>query len=224
MKLVKTILASMMLLSGVPAWAQSDVAVTLKSEPTPALKRNSIELRPIESLASATPGVAAGGATFETYLGNNFAGTIGGSYADMDLPQKYVGTVNEESNAPMVDTGYGYSTGAGLRYYDHAIGDSLYGGVGVDYSEAHYGFKYNDETYDTDQFAVTPSVTAGYRWVWQNGALARLGAGVGLPSVASSKVVSETSGPDQEEGLDKVTDILGTNAIAKLDLGIGMMF
>jgi hypothetical protein len=208
----------------VNAFAQSDVAATVRSEPNPKLKRNSLEIRPIESLASVTPGLAAGGLSFETYLGRQWALTVGGSYADIDLPGKYVTTAEDKNDHPMVERGYGYSTGAGLRYYNDPIGDSVYGGLSVDYSEARVGWDYKDEKYKSTQIAVTPSLAVGYRWVWQNGLLARLGAGAGLPSVQTQKVVTETAGPDATAGADKIDDTLDTKVVPKLDLGLGMMF
>jgi hypothetical protein len=209
---------------GWTALAQSDVTSTVSAERNPPLRRNTFEIRPIETLMSVTPGIASGGASFESYIGRNFAVTVGASYADVDLPQKFVGTINDEKNAPTVNKGYGYSVGTGLRYYDSPIGDSLYGALDVAYSEARNGWKYNDETYRTTRIAVTPSVSAGYRWVWQNGALLRLGAGVGLPSVQSQSVVTETNGVDAAEGEDKINDLLDTKALAMLDLGLGVMF
>ena len=229
MNVFKILIASATLLSTMPALAQteiaaSDVTAIVKAEKTPDLKRNTFELRPVEVLFASVPGVASAGASFETYIGHNWAVNVGGSYADVNLPQKYVATSNDEAGTPLVESGYGFAAGAGVRYYDDPIGDSLYGGGNIDYSEARYDWEFNDESYATEQYTVTPSVTAGYRFVWQNGLMARLGAGVGLPSAQSEKITAETSGPDEEEGLDKVTDILNTKVIAKLDLGLGVMF
>jgi hypothetical protein len=223
MKWFHSILAASAVMAGT-AHAQSDVSATVQAEDNPRLKRNTFEVRPVEVLAAAVPGVASGGASYEAYLGSNWAANVGGSYADVDMPQKYIGTTNDQADSALVEDGYGYSVGAGVRYYDDPIGDSAYGGFNIDYSELRYGFEFEDETYATEQYAVTPSLTAGYRWVWQNGVLARLGAGVGLPSVQSQSVISETNGPSAEEGLDSVNDILDQDVLAKLDLGVGMMF
>ena len=206
------------------AYSEADVAMKVQSEKTPALKRVSIELKPVELLLNSVPGVASGGLSFEVYVGQNWAVNVGGSYADVNLPQKYIKATNEKANEPLIDKGYGYSAGAGLRYYDDAIGNSLYGGLNLDYSEARYGFKFNEETYATKQFAATPAVVAGYRWVWQNGVLARLGAGVGLPSVQAQTITNESAGIDATKGRAKVSEILNTKVIAKLDMGIGMVF
>jgi hypothetical protein len=205
------------------AYAQ-DTSSTIRAEKNPPLKRVSIEVAPIESLVSVTPGVASGGLSAEYYVGKNWAVSAGGSYADVNLPTKYITTIEDEANEPMVKKGYGYSAGAGLRYYDYPIGDSLYGGLNIDYSEAHFDWKYGDETYATTRNAVTPTLAAGYRWVWNNGLLVRLGAGAGLPSVDSQKVEAKTNGDKAREGEKKITDTLDQKVIAKVDFGVGMMF
>lgn len=229
MKFLSIAVASAFAVVAVPAMAQANlntaaVAATVRAEKNPELKRFSFEARPVESLLSSTPGLASGGASAEVYLGFNWALAVGGSYADVDLPQKYVATVNDETDQPVVNRGYGYTVGSTLRYYDDPIGDSFYGGGSLDYSESHVGWELDDDTFASTQYALTPSLVAGYRWVWQNGFLARLGAGVGLPSVQSQDVVAETSGPQSAEGLDKINDMLDTKVAAKLDLGLGVMF
>ncbi len=201
-----------------------DVTSTVRSEPNPRLKRNAIEIRPVESLISATPGLASGGASFETYIGRNWTINVGGTYADVNLPQKYVRAVNTQIDQPMVSSGYGYEVGTGVRYYNDPIGNSIYGGMNVDYGESRVGWEYNSEVLRSNQIAVTPSLTAGYRWVWQNGFLARLGAGVGLPSIVSQQVIEETSGTDAAIGARKVSNALSEPVVAKLDMGLGMMF
>lgn len=223
MKFTQLFIGSALVAMAFPAFSQ-DVATTVKAEKNPELKRTTIELRPIETLASATPGIASAGASAEFYVGHNWAVLFGGSYGDIDLPQKFVGTANEKKNTPIANDGYAFNAGTGMRYYEDAIGDSAYGGVTIDYNEQHATWKLNDDVVAVNQYAVTPSLVAGYRWVWQNGLLARLGAGVGLPSTQSQTVVNKTSGPDAVDANNKVTDLLDQNVIAKIDLGIGVMF
>ncbi len=222
MKLVSTLVGLAALVLGASAQAQ-DVS-SVKSESNPPLRRVSVEVRPLESLISATPGIASGGLSIETYLGHNFGLRIGGSYADVNLPDRIVNTANEERDTPVVEKGYGHTAGAGLRYYDNPIGDSLYAGGDIDYSMLKTTWKFNDDRFAVERYAVEPSIVAGYRWVWQNGVLARIGAGAGLPRADSQTVTAETDGPDAAEGLDKINDALDTPVLAKLDFGFGMMF
>lgn len=207
------------------ARAAEDTALVLKSEDNPSMKRYSVEVRPLETLASSVPGVAAGGISTEANLGQQWALTIGGSYADINsLPRKFVTTTNDDKGSPLFDNGFGYSVGAGLRYYNVPIGDSSYGGLNLDYGETHLRWGFREETYKTDQIAITPSLVAGYRWVWLNGFLMRLGIGAGLPSVASQKILDKTSGKDADEGHKKIEDMLNQKVALKLDLGVGLMF
>ena len=207
------------------AFATEDKTLVLKSEDNPSMKRYTIEVRPIETLASSVPGVAAGGISSEVNISKQWALAIGGSYADINsLPRKFVTTTNEDKGSPMFDNGFGYSLGASLRYYNVPIGDSSYGGLNLDYGETHLRWGFREETYKTDQTALTPSLVAGYRWVWLKGFLMRLGVGAGLPSVASQKIVDKTRGKDVDEGHKKIEDILNQKVALKLDLGVGMMF
>jgi hypothetical protein len=135
-----------------------------------------------------------------------------------------VTTAQDKNNSPMAERGYAYATGGGLRYYAEPIGDSVYGGLNIDYSEAHLGWDYKDEKYKSDQYAVTPSLNVGYRWVWQNGLLVRVGAGAGLPSVQSQKIIAQTEGPNAQTGSNKLKDVLDQKVLPRLDLGLGMMF
>lgn len=219
------LILSLIIVTSSSALAVEDTTLVLKSEDNPAMKRYSVEVKPLETLSSSVPGVAAGGISTEAMLGHQWALTIGGSYADIDgLPRKFVTTMNEDKGSPFFDKGFGYAVGAGLRYYNMPIGDSSYGGLNLDYGETHLRWVFREETYKTDQIAITPSLVAGYRWVWLNGFLMRLGAGAGLPSVASQKILDKSAGKDADEGHKKIENILNQKVALKLDFGVGMMF
>jgi hypothetical protein len=85
----------------------------------------------------------------------------------------------------------------------------------------HADWEFKDERLTSTQFAVIPSVNGGYRWVWQNGFLLRLGLGAGLPSVPSQKI---TTAPALTEGEDKITELLEQQVVVNADLGLGVMF
>lgn len=227
MRSVTILVASQLLLMpwGTGALGAEDVASQVSYEDNPPFKRFSAEVRPAETLASAVPGVSAGGASIEAKLGFRWALALGGSYVDIDnMPQKFINASNDKKGVPLVDGGYGYSGGAGLRYYNVPIGDSAYGGVNLDYSETHFGWSYNDEEYTSTQFAVTPAFLVGYCWVWQSGMLVRLGGGAGLPSIASQAISDRTQGKEVAVGREKIDDLLRNRVALKLDLGVGMLF
>jgi hypothetical protein len=215
-----TVLVHTALLGSPAAFAQ-DVGVTTYSGPTPTLKRTTFEIKPIETLLSSVPGLASIGASLETYLGKGFAATVQGTYLDVNLSGAQRQIIEDETNRPTVDNGYGYSAGAGLRFYEDVIGNSWYGGGAIDYREIHADWDYKDERLNSVQFAVIPSLSAGYRWVWQNGFLIRLGVGAGLPSVPTQNI---STAPAMTEGEDKLTELLDQKFVAQADFGIGLMF
>jgi hypothetical protein len=217
-------IAALMFVS-VGAQAQED-AGTMKVTPqeTPAFKRNTIELRPFETAASAIPGVAASGATFETAVTKQWAAVVGGSYTDVSISRGNFDQLREETNEPIVNSGYGYSAGVGVRYYEDPIGDSTYAGGHLDYSEIKADWNYENNDYVTRVYGATPSLVVGYRWVWQNGIVARLGAGAGVPVIDSQSTTSVTSNGDTAAGVKKIETFLDQNVMAKLDLGLGYTF
>lgn len=203
----------------------NSVETQITAEELPALKRNTVELRPVEVLLSAVPGVASVGASFESYVAKQWAAVVGVSYADIEISRENLDLAQDETDAPLVRSGYGYSAGLGVRYYEDPIGDSTYGGAHLDYSEVKADWEYEGENYSSTQYAVTPSLVVGYRWVWPNGVMARLGAGAGIPKVDSQSVelapaMLQSSG----DGIEEIEDVLDQQVVAKIDLGLGYSF
>lgn len=221
----KLIAALSMFLVGSVAYAQQDAGtLTVTPEETPSLKRSTIEFKPLEALVSVVPGIMASGATFETLVSGQWAAVIGGSYADIDISQKNINKARGETEEPLVKHGYGYTAGAGLRFYEDVIGGSTYGGAHLDYSELKSDWNYDDNEYVSRVYAVTPSLAVGYRWVWQNGVIVRLGAGAGIPKVDAQSTKAKTANTKTDEGQKKIEDILDQQVIAKVDFGVGYSF
>jgi len=203
---------------------ESSGTMSITPQETPAFKRNTIELRPFETAASVIPGVAASGATFETAVNKKWAAVIGGSYTDVSISRGTFDQIRDETNQPIVRSGHGYSAGIGVRYYEDPIGNSTYGGGHLDYSEVKANWNYENNDYVTRVFGATPSLVIGYRWVWQNGIVARLGAGAGVPVVDSQNTTALTANGDTAAGVEKIDNFLDQNVIAKVDLGLGYTF
>ncbi len=223
MKRLTTIAAFMFMSMGANAQENAGT-MSVTPQETPAFKRNTIELRPLETAASVVPGVAASGATFETAVTRQWAAVVGGSYTDVSISQGNFEEVRNETSAPIVNSGYGYSAGVGVRYYEDPIGDSTYGGGHLDYSEMKANWNYEGDDYVTRVYGATPSLVIGYRWVWQGGLVARLGAGAGVPVVDSQSTTATTSNGDTTKGVEKIETFLDQNVIPKLDLGLGYTF
>jgi len=203
-------------------FAQADSEMRI--EAVPELKKNTVELYPISAVVSHVPGVGAIAGSVESYIGNKFAAFVELGYADVDLKNEWVDEAEDAINQPIVRSGYGYATAVGLRYYDDIIGDSFYGSGSLSYSELKATWQYEENEIKSELYTVTPSVTAGYRWVWRNGVLLRLGVGAGMPTAVGSNITRANEGGVVEEGRDKIDDLQRRDVIAKVDLGLGYTF
>ena len=120
----------------------------------------------------------------------------------------------------------GYSGDAGFRYYNHTIGiDSWYGGAKVGYTMAAGQWGYQGEQVKSTHRTVTPGAEAGYRWVWTNNMLFRVGAGV------DANVVQENNTSPVNDATEVTADaedrIQGYGQVAmlpRMDLGLGYTF
>lgn len=205
------------------AFGQNSVGtVELQQQETPKMKWNTIEVKPGELLLAAIPGFASAGATFETKITPNWAAVVGGSYYDAKISGNTIDRVRKDTDAPLPKSGYGYSTGLGARYYEDPIGDSIYAGGQLDYAEGRINWDYENTRYRSNVYGVTPSLALGYRWVWQNGLVFRLGAGAGMPKIDSLKIRELAQASSR--GSEKIEDILDQRITPKIDLGLGFTF
>jgi hypothetical protein len=202
------------------AQTESDMRI----ESVPDLKKTTIELYPISGLVSQVPGVGAIAGSLESYLGDKVAGFVELGYADVDLGTDLVEKADDETSEPIARKGYGYATAVGIRYYEDIIGSSFYGSGSVAYSEAKATWLYDDHEIKSELYTVTPSVTAGYRWVWRNGILIRAGIGAGMPTNVGSNINRSNEGGSVEDGRKKIDDIQTREVIAKADFGLGYTF
>lgn len=200
---------------------ESAGTMELNPQETPRMKWNTFEIKPGELLAAAVPGIAAAGATFETKVTPNWAALASASYLDVKISGGNMDKAQDATDEPLVKSGYGYATGLGLRYYEDPIGDSTYGGGQIDYSEMKAKWEYDGKNYQSATYGVTPSLVAGYRWIWQNGLAVRLGAGAGMARLDSMKV-NELA--QANTGVEKIEDLLDRGVVPKIDIGIGYQF
>lgn len=212
------------MVAAAPLAYSQDMAGQMVIENVPVQKKTSIELNPLSAAISHVPGIGAVSGSVEGALGNGFAGFVELGYADFDIANNLAEEAEENTNEPMVRKGYGYSTAAGMRYYEDPIGDSMYGSVSVAYSEGKAAWQFKDNDIKSELYVVTPALTAGYRWAWQSGVLLRLGAGVGIPKTVGQNVSDAGRSADVEEGRTKIEDIQDLEAVAKVDFGLGYAF
>jgi hypothetical protein len=188
---MKYYLATLILLFAAPAFAEETVLLaatgvsqdfSVESEQV-RQQRATLELKPLTTLSSSVPGVGAFGASFEIMASQRWGVFVDGAYADANLKDVWIGTVEDETNQPSPTRGFGYTVGTGLRYYDDPLGNSMYAGGSIAYGESQTKWSYGDAEYDVDVYAAAPGIFAGYRWIWSNGVLLRLGAGLSSPTI-----------------------------------------
>ena len=194
------------------------------SEKTPTIKKFAVEIQPLTTALAASPNTGAIGGSAEFYLGDKWATFIEGNYVDASLKNSWIADLREDTDAPLPRGGEAYSCGLGLRYYEDPIGDSLYGGGSMSYGETDASWTFEDAEISSELYSVTTSAVAGYRWVWNNGLLLRLGAGAGLRSIAAESYTSTNNGSSSAQAIAKVKDLQNFPVAARVDLGVGYTF
>lgn len=184
-----------------------------------------LELKPLAAALSATPGVGSAGIGAEFALGENTT-----SFADVyainaNLPSRLRNQAREDE-VPVVQKFQGYSADIGARYYGQPLGDdSWYGGARLSYGIAKGQWGYQGEKIDQSIRTLSPGVEAGYRWIWNNNLLLRLGAGADSNLTQqndASAVERETQVTSDAE--DKVKGYAKVAVTPRLDMGLGYAF
>lgn len=189
----------------------------------------SVELKPLPTSMSFLGGNGTGsvGLGGEVFLSPNTAIVVGGSYADMNLPNNMTRKATDSNkNEPVPDKLIAYHISPGLRWYSsRAYESSWYGGAALGYSDIHGKYAFEDTTIDSKVSSVLPTLEAGYRWLFTNNFLVRLGAAVAGNMVTKhdETAVDKTSSY-ATDGEDKVKKINQTPVLAALDLGLGYAF
>lgn len=184
-----------------------------------------LELKPLAAALSATPGVGSAGIGAEFALGENTT-----SFADVyalnaNLPSR-LRNESREDEIPVVQKVQGYSGDIGARYYGQPLGDdSWYGGARLSYGFAQTQWGYQSEKIDQSVRTLSPGIEAGYRWIWNNNLLLRVGAG------ADSNLIqqNEASAVDREtavtsDAAEKVKGYAKVAVTPRLDMGLGYAF
>ena len=187
--------------------------------------RATLELKPLAAALSSTPGVGSAGIGAELGLNENMT-----SFADVyalnaNLPSR-LRNEGRENEVPVVQKMQGYSGDLGARYYGQPLGDdSWYGGVRLSYGYAKGQWGYQGEQIDQSVRTLSPGVEAGYRWIWTNNLLLRVGAGADSNLVQqndASAVARETAVTSDAE--DKVKGYAKVAVTPRLDMGLGYAF
>ena len=184
-----------------------------------------VEVKPLPLAFTMLPGLASIGAGVELGASSNLTTFLDGYAIRANLPNG-LRSQGRQEDVPVIQKMEGYAGDLGLRYYGSSVRlDSWYGGAKVGYKMARGQWGYKDEKINHVVRTVAPGVEGGYRWLWENNVLVRLGAG------ADGNVVQENnSGPvDQPtkvtaDAQERVEGYAQVAVIPRVDVGLGYMF
>ncbi len=220
-KLMKLSLLSMGMIFAADAFAQ--LATIRDRIPTPTSVV--VEVKPIPTVLNVVPGVRSVGIGTELIGNTAYTTFIDGYLLDSNLPSR-LRSEGREDETPVLQRGQGYSADVGLRYYMSSVTtDSWYGQASLGYALSMSQWGYQGEKVDHTFRSVMPGVAAGYRWIWGNNFLLRVGAGVDgnlvqqntvTPVVASTAATAEAESDIEGAALAAVMPMV--------DLGMGYRF
>ncbi len=176
---------------------------------------------PFNSASALVPGVGLG---FETMIGTNTAAFVNATYLGADLPEGLETSARNNSDL-VVETGWGYNVAGGIRYYALPDASTWYGAASVGYSTANADIEYKDNTdVSADVDSVVPALAAGYRWKWGSDWNLRAGVSANFNGVVRKDIKAKEDSALAAEAVKKTEDMVETNFLAGLDLGIGYSF
>lgn len=206
-----------------PATALSQVSSMRQSTFHPTTV--AVEAKPLPFALMATPGTASLGASAELSADNNFATFINAYLVDANLPTR-LRQEGEQDETPVIHKMQGYSADLGARYYTRTGNvDSWYGGAKVGYALLLGQWQYKDELVDQSTRSVTPGVEGGYRWMWVNNFLVRLGIGAdGNIIQENSATAATTSTSVTDDAADTIKGYAQVAVVPRVDFGVGYAF
>ena len=139
-----------------------------------------LELKPLPIfMTTLTGGQGIGGAVeltssrYDTWVLVTSAEAFRGPRQDEGMiPER----IEENGTAPVSETDYIYQQlGVGLRSYSNRQDDSYYIGGEFALTTEVQSFEVADSSYNIVSRSYRPNIEFGYRWVWDNGTVFRLG-------------------------------------------------
>jgi len=192
-----------------------------------------LEIKPLPILMTSLAGGQGLGLSFEltsSKYDNWVFVTTAEAYKG---PRNDDGLISEdiENNAlsPVEETDYMYQQiGFGIRAYSNRQDDSYY--VGGDFSIASevQSFEVSESSYDIVSQSYRPNLEAGYRWVWENGTIFRLGAKLTYVTNINNRFDGEEADLPAEWRDDFVRSLdeaeQNDDLYANIDVGLGLSF
>jgi hypothetical protein len=212
---------------GAQAFAQTaDVATTRQGTAGSSTRGITAEVKPLQTLLSAIPGVGVVGFGLEGFVRPKTTVYSEVNIINSNLPERLEGAAKDKlgDDKLYANKMRGGAVDIGSRWYNNPIGHSWYTGGKIGYQEASTEWEYNDEVLTQRSASLTPGINAGYRWAWQNNVVVRLGAGASLNLVQAQNVDSENDNADTDEARDELDEAAKVPVLANVDLGLGYMF
>ena len=183
-------------------------------------RTTSVEVKPLPLALSVLPGLGAAGIGVEQSAAPNVAVFGEGYLSTVDMTKRMLRD-NDKSTTALPDRVNVYAVDVGARIYTVPQAHAWYAGGKVGYARNDGDWVYRDQTVSKRVDSVTPGVEGGYRWLFENGFLVRLGAGAGGNVIVAEKTDSSKA---TSEAVDKVDAITKPTFSGKLDLGLGYAF
>jgi len=202
------------------------------SKTAPQARRYSVDIQPLPILVDiglatgAYGGLASFGGEVQVADQIGAYATVGG--ARIRLSEDQVSKAYDQTTSPVPRKITTAGIAVGGRYYTtSAMTDSWFasGALGATRSMAQWDD--TKERVNEDTWVVAPNVEAGYRWLWTNGFLVRLGAGASVPLYATrdystAAALRLPAATDIENKVRKQEDRFAV--LPALDLALGYAF
>lgn len=184
-----------------------------------------VEVKPLPTALSFIPGVRAVGVGAEFNNSGNYAAFTDVYLLDSNLPNRLRREGNEDET-PVLQIGQGYAADVGVRYYyTSATADSWFSQAKLGYAYSLSQWGYQDEQVDHSFRTIVPGLGGGYRWVWTNSLLVRVGAGIDGNIVQENKVTpTEAATAATNDAQNEIEGAALAAVTPMIDLGVGYMF
>jgi hypothetical protein len=183
-----------------------------------------IELKPITSLLSVAPGVGALGIAGEGLITENVTAFVGANFLSGDIPGWTQREMRAVADGLAVDRADGFTVYAGGRWYNNPQAHSWYAGGQIAYAAANATWNYADETIESTVASIPPGVNGGYRWLWDNGVLVRVGATASANLLLEESVTATATTQAVQDIQADISDVQRFPVLANLDFGLGYVF